>query len=145
MSKPSAQIASTLQKAAISGGVAAFGINILTDKASSQFIYAGRAIPVWQIAMAMGAASSVAVSVVSKTILPHIPNNKKSQHFESLTLHLAASGGLFYVIPYMMNNALTMSEGSKFIVAGAVSEMIATYVNDYMMAFESATIGDFEF
>ena len=133
------KLASSLQKSLISGAVSAFGINILTDKASSRFIYNGQAIPVWQLAAVLGAGSSIAVNIISKVILPHIPNNEKSKHLESMTLHLAASGALFYAAPYMMNNQLTMSEGSKFIVAGAVAEMISSYVNDYVLALEESS------
>ena len=139
------KLGQSLQKALISGSVSAFGISILTDKASSRFIYNGTALPVWQVAGGIGAASSVLVAVISKLILPHIPHNKKSQHLESLTLHLATAGALFYAVPYMMNSELRFSEGSKFIVAGAVAEMISSYINDYVIAIEESASDSFIF
>ena len=138
-------IMQVIQKAVISGGVSAVGINILTGKDSANFIYNGAPIPVWQLAAGLGATSSLITSFISKTVLPHIPHNKKTQHLESIVLHAASSAGVFYIIPKFLNSDLTMNEGSKFAAAGVAAEIISAYVNDFVLSVEEALAGNFAF
>lgn len=130
------KVGTTIQKAVIEGAVAGFGLKVLTNANTKNFIYNGRAIPVWQVGFGLGASASIIVQLVSRYVLPHIPGNKKMAHLESLSLHIALSSAIFYGVPYYMNNRLTADEGAKFVLAGIASETISSLISDTFLEVE---------
>ena len=133
----------SVQKAAITGAVAAFGINVLTDSTSTIFVNKskmifGERVDVWKLALAVGFTGSLIVELVSKYVLKHIPHNQKSVHMESITLHMVSSSVVFYAIPKIMNDQLTFSEASKFMGCGILAEAVSTFASDYLLSIEQS-------
>lgn len=126
-----------IAKPAIHGGVSAFAIDMLAGE-NKNFVWSGREIPVWQLGLAMGAATSFSTEFISNIILPHIPQSQKFKHLESMVLHIGLSAGSFALVPKLLNGNLNLSEAKRFALTGALAEAVSSYVYENFLAFESS-------
>ena len=116
-----------LAKPAIHGGVSAVAIDMLAGS-QKNFLYGERSIPVWQLGLVVGAASSFSTEFISNIILPHIPQSQKLKHLESMVLHIGLSAGTFALVPKILNSNMNMTEMKKFAVTGALAEAVSSYI-----------------
>lgn len=116
-------------KPAINGVVAAVVMEVITDSNQKSFNFMGKRVPIVAFGAVVGVLSSLSVEVISNAVLPHIPNNQKFKHLESMVLHLAASGGVFVAAARLVSNKLKIvEEGKKFLIAGGVAEAVTSYI-----------------
>jgi hypothetical protein len=111
----------------VTGGVA---VAYMTRGLGSTFVLGTYEVPLWVFGAVLGAGSSLVTDAVSNAVLPHIPQSKKLQRFESIALHLATSAGAFALIPRLLNSNLNNSEMQMFAAAGAVSELASQLVHE---------------
>lgn len=117
-------------KTLVSGATGAAAVAYMTRGLGTGIPVAGYTVPLWAFGGALGAASSLVTDMVSNAVLPHIPQSKKMQRFESIVLHLATSAGAFALLPRLLNSDLNTTEMQAFAVAGALSEGISQLVHE---------------
>lgn len=120
-------------KPLINGGVSAVALEMITTKNQKYFNYGGKRYSVMALGVVLGIASSFAVEFASGVVLPHIPQNKKFQHLESMVLHIAGSAGVFALSAKLLGGSINAEEAKKFMLAGAVAEAVSNYVYENLI------------
>lgn len=115
-------------KPAINGIVGAMAIEMITVPGEKLFKFYGVTYPIWSFGLVMGLVSSLSVEVISNAVLPHIPNNQKFKHLESLVLHVASSAGVFVAGARIVSNKLNMENARKFAITGIASEAVSSFI-----------------
>lgn len=117
-------------KTIVSAVTGSLAVGYMTRGLGTGIPVAGYTVPLWAFGGALGAASSLVTDMVSNAVLPHIPQSKKMQRFESIALHLATSSGAFALIPRLLNSDINTPEMQAFAAAGAISEGVSQLIHE---------------
>jgi hypothetical protein len=112
-------------KTVVSGLTGALATVYSLQGIGTTFNFQGRQIPAWVLGALLGVVGSLTTDTISQMILSHIPQSKKLQRLESIVLHIATSGASFGILPFVLNNDTNMTEIRRFMVAGAISEVVS--------------------